>query len=60
VTLRVLFDRSTLEVFANDGETVLSDRVYPTRPFERLEVIGGEGAVDAVRLFELRSVWEGR
>lgn len=59
VTLRILFDRTTLEVFANDGETVISDRVYPTRPFDRVEVLAGEGgAVGGVGVFELRSVWE--
>ena len=31
VTLRVIFDRTTLEVFANGGERVISDRVYPTQ-----------------------------
>jgi sucrose-6-phosphate hydrolase SacC (GH32 family) len=57
VTLRVLFDRTTLEVFANDGETVVSDRVYPTRPFERLEILPGTGGLASARLWELRSVW---
>lgn len=55
VSLRILFDRTTLEVFANDGETVISDRVYPTRPFERLEVLAPrEDVVGGVRVFDLR------
>ena len=29
VALRVLFDRSVVEVFANDGETVVTDRAVP-------------------------------
>lgn len=41
ITLRVLFDRSVLEVFANGGETVITERVYPTRPFERVELLPG-------------------
>jgi sucrose-6-phosphate hydrolase SacC (GH32 family) len=58
VRLRVLFDRTTIEVFANEGETVLSERVYPTRPLDRLELVGGEGAlVTPVHLWELRPVW---
>lgn len=58
VTLRVLFDRSTLEVFANDGETVISDRVFPTQPLTRLEVVGAGTAVPApARLHELESTW---
>ena len=37
VALRVVFDRTTLEVFANGGEMVISDRVYPTRALDRIE-----------------------
>ena len=50
LTLRVVFDRSTLEVFANGGETVISDRVYPTQALDRIEPIGGA----RVRLWELK------
>ena len=57
VALRILFDRSTLEVFANDGETVISERVYPTRPLDRLELRPGAGVGPTVRLWELRPVW---
>jgi sucrose-6-phosphate hydrolase SacC (GH32 family) len=60
VRLRVLFDRSTVEVFANDGETVISDRVFPTEPLTRVEVIGAGTAVpEPALLHELRSVWRG-
>ena len=31
IKLRVFVDRSSVEVFANDGERVLSDRIYPPR-----------------------------
>jgi sucrose-6-phosphate hydrolase SacC (GH32 family) len=56
--LRVLFDRTTIEVFANEGETVLSERVYPTHPLDRIALVGGEGAlVTPVRLWALRPVW---
>jgi sucrose-6-phosphate hydrolase SacC (GH32 family) len=58
VRLRVLFDRTTLEVFANDGETVVSERVYPTRPLDRIELLAGSGGLVApVRLWPLRPVW---
>jgi sucrose-6-phosphate hydrolase SacC (GH32 family) len=41
VTLRVLFDRSVVEVFANDGETVITDRLFPTKPLDRVELLDG-------------------
>jgi fructan beta-fructosidase len=52
VTLRVIFDRTTIEAFANGGERVISDRVYPTQPFDRIEPIPG-GTPD-IRFWELR------
>ncbi len=58
IHLRVLFDRSTVEVFANDGETVISDRVFPTQPLTRVEVVGAGTAVPAPALLhELGSAW---
>ena len=58
VKLRVLFDRTTLEVFANDGEAVVSERVYPTKPFSRIELIGAGAAIPApARLYDIRSIW---
>ena len=41
ITLRILFDRSVVEVFANDGETVITDRVFPTQPLDRVELLEG-------------------
>ena len=59
IRLRVLFDRSVLEVFANDGESIITDRVYPTRPFDRIELLPGSRSSGA-RIWEMRSVWPER
>jgi sucrose-6-phosphate hydrolase SacC (GH32 family) len=54
VALRVVFDRTTLEVFANGGETVISDRIYPTRPLDRIEPLhAGRGLASPIRLWPL-------
>ncbi|HUP99864.1 MAG TPA: glycoside hydrolase family 32 protein [Aeromicrobium sp.] len=60
LTLRVLFDRSVIEVFAGDGETVITDRVFPTRPFDRLELLPVGGARPEARMWTLASVWNRR
>ena len=60
ITLRVLFDRSVIEVFANDGETVITDRVFPTQPLDRLELLPSGGAQPEARLWTLASVWNRR
>ena len=61
VPVRVIFDQSVIEVFANEGETVMTERVYPTRPFTRIEWLGGRRPVSgSTRLLALRSVWARR
>jgi len=57
ITMRVLFDRSVLEVFVDDGERVLTDRVYPTMPYDRVEWMGRVPGAARARLWELASVW---
>jgi sucrose-6-phosphate hydrolase SacC (GH32 family) len=54
IRLRAIFDRTTLEVFANGGERVISDRVYPTRPFDQIEPLHDAGSdASPIRLWEL-------
>lgn len=58
VPVRVVFDRSVVEVFANEGETTMTERVYPTQPLTRIEWLGGRRpASGSTRLLSLRSVW---
>jgi fructan beta-fructosidase len=60
ITLRILFDRSVVEVFANDGETVVTDRVFPTQPLDKLELLPRDGTRPAARMWTLGSVWNRR
>jgi len=58
VRARVLFDRSVLEIFANDGETVITERVYPTAPLTRIQWVSDIGGGQATaRMWALGSVW---
>jgi sucrose-6-phosphate hydrolase SacC (GH32 family) len=59
ITLRILFDRSVLEVFANDGETVVTDRVFPTQPLDRLETLPLAGPQPGARMWTLGSALTG-
>jgi len=56
ITVRVIFDASVIEAFANDGETTVTDRVYPSVPFTRVTAFGN-GLVRGVKLWTLASVW---
>ena len=57
--LRMLVDRTTLEIFADGGRTSASFYVPPDRSSNPLglAVEGGEAAVDTLRVWEMRSIW---
>lgn len=60
VKLDVFVDRSSVEVFVNDGERVLSDRIYPPPGSEGIELYeaGDGGRVVSLSVWELASTWK--
>lgn len=60
VKLRIFVDRSSVEVFINDGEAVISDRIFPTCDQPVVEAFTGDASakIKNVRLSPLRSVWQ--
>jgi len=59
VSVRILVDRSTLEVFVNDGESVISDRFFPTSREVILEAFAGNqtASIHSATLQMVNSVW---
>jgi levanase len=57
--LRILLDRSLVEVFAQGGERAISDQVYPTPGSDGLKVFadGGTATLDSLDVRELRTTW---
>ena len=60
VKLHVFVDWSSVEVFANDGETVLSDRIFPSAGSDGVEVFtgGGDARVMSLQMWKLKNIWE--
>jgi len=58
--LHVFVDRSSIEVFANDGERVLSERIYPPPGSDGIELYadGGTGKIISLTIWEMNSVWK--
>ncbi|WP_419874901.1 glycoside hydrolase family 32 protein [Candidatus Pristimantibacillus sp. PTI5] len=56
--LRIFVDHSSLEVFANDGELVITDQIFPDANSTDLElyVIGGEAKVISLALYPMMSI----
>jgi len=60
VKLQIFVDRSSVEVFANDGEVTLTDRIYPSGHSVGIEVysLEGNGKIESLSIWKLASVWE--
>ena len=59
VKLHLFVDRSSVEVFANDGETVLTDQIFPDPSSTGVElyVTGGAARVVSLNLHNLKSIY---
>lgn len=57
--LQIFVDRSTVEVFINNGEAVISDRIFPTGDDVGLEVFAGDESakIKSLTLHPLKTVW---
>ncbi|MCD6354282.1 MAG: glycoside hydrolase family 32 protein, partial [Prolixibacteraceae bacterium] len=59
ITLEILVDRSSVEIFANDGQTVVSNCFTPDEGAENLVLFtnGGELGIDKLDVYKMESVW---
>lgn len=59
IKLRVFVDKSVVEVFANDGERVITDLIFPTEAAGRIELFseGGTAEFSKVNVWPIKSVW---
>jgi len=57
IKLRIFVDKSLVEVFANDGERVITDQIFPTEPAGGIELFaeGGTAEFRNVTLWPMKS-----
>ncbi len=62
LSLVVLLDRSSIEVFANEGEVALAVGILPQEDDRSLEIYGRGGGVhiDRLAVYELGGIWDAR
>ncbi|MFI7407248.1 GH32 C-terminal domain-containing protein [Streptomyces sp. NPDC049627] len=60
VKLRILVDRSSVEVFGGSGEAVITDQIFPDPAGTGVEVFaeGGTTTLERMRAWQLRSIWK--
>ena len=60
VTLRILVDRSSVEVFADNGHRTITDQVFPDRNSQAIRVFsnGGRAELQKITIWQLDSIWK--
>lgn len=58
--LTIYLDRSSVEMFANDGQRVMTDIVFPSSPYSTVELIskGTKVEFSEVSLQPLSRIWD--
>jgi len=60
VKLHIFVDRSSVEVFGNDGETVISETIFPRPGSDGIELYSrdGRGRVLKMDVWNLKSIYQ--
>lgn len=60
IKLEILLDRSSIEIFANDGKVVLSSNYHTTEKADGIYLFntGGELLVEKLEIYPMKSIWE--
>lgn len=56
VSLRIFIDKSSMEVFGNNGKFVMTNLVFPNEPFSTLSVTadGGNARIENLKIFSIK------
>jgi fructan beta-fructosidase len=60
INLRLFLDWSSVEVFANNGETVMTDLFFPSSSIEEIKLFatGGDVTLVTSEIYHLNSIWK--
>jgi sucrose-6-phosphate hydrolase SacC (GH32 family) len=60
ILIEILIDRSSIEIFANGGQTVISNCITPTKGAEDVVLYtnGGELGIDKLDIYEMKTIWD--
>lgn len=58
IKLHILLDVSSIEVFINDGELVMTEIMFPSQPYDLYKISGSDIKVTQFESINLKSIWE--
>ena len=56
VSLRIFIDKSSMEVFGNDGKFVMTNLVFPTEPYSTVSIAstGGNAKIEKLKIYSIK------
>lgn len=59
VKMKIIFDASSVEMFVDDGEIVMTDVLFPATPFNKLSLFSSLGTVElkSADFFDVETIW---
>lgn len=59
LTLEILVDKSSIELFANGGERTITNRIFPSESSDQIEIYSEGGSIKIINLdfYDLKSAW---
>lgn len=60
IKMHLYIDKSSVELFADDGSVVMTDIFFPGEPFTKLRTFenSGTSVLQSGKLYQLKSIWE--
>ncbi|MFT8322505.1 MAG: glycoside hydrolase family 32 protein [Bacillus sp. (in: firmicutes)] len=60
LSLRIFIDRSSIELFVNDGEATMTSRIYPKEERAGIEIVAENGVAEVTEFtaWQLKDCWE--
>ncbi|MBT2698557.1 GH32 C-terminal domain-containing protein [Bacillus sp. ISL-40] len=60
INLRMFMDTTSIKLFVNDGEQVITNRIFPEDTSKQFNLFteGGKVCVDSIESWKLGSVWK--
>ncbi len=58
LSLRIFIDKSSIEVFGNDGKFVMTNLVFPTKPYSTLTINadGGTAKIENLKIYSIKEL----
>ena len=62
LSLRIYIDRSSIEIFGNEGRFVMTNLVFPNQPYDTLAVSakGGKAKIESLKIYSLEAGRQGK